>query len=124
MFCVKCGTQNPDDANFCSKCGTPLKSDQAQWEICQIECVEVKEGGWFSPPEYQFVARVTTPKGPIIVAKSPVFKDPSYEWRKDKVVRAAFDALVNSLLSDGWEYVRAEGEFVWWWKHQFRRKKQ
>ncbi|MGP6239429.1 zinc ribbon domain-containing protein [Cuniculiplasma sp. SKW4] len=24
MFCIKCGTQLPDDAKFCSKCGTPV----------------------------------------------------------------------------------------------------
>ena len=123
MFCVKCGTQNPDDANFCSKCGTPLKSDQDQWEICQIECMEVKEVGWFSPAEYQFVARVTTSKGPIIVAESPVFKKPD-NMQRDKATQAAFKALVNRLLSDGWEYLRAEGEFIWWWRHQFRRQKQ
>ena len=25
MFCIKCGTQLPDDANFCLKCGTSVK---------------------------------------------------------------------------------------------------
>jgi uncharacterized RDD family membrane protein YckC len=28
MFCSKCGTQNPDDAEFCSKCGNSLKPVQ------------------------------------------------------------------------------------------------
>ncbi len=25
MYCIKCGTQNPDDANFCIKCGNSLR---------------------------------------------------------------------------------------------------
>ncbi len=24
MYCSKCGTLNPEDANFCRDCGTPL----------------------------------------------------------------------------------------------------
>lgn len=27
MYCVKCGQQLPDDANFCSRCGVALKGD-------------------------------------------------------------------------------------------------
>lgn len=30
MFCSKCGTQNPDEANFCVKCGAPLNASAAQ----------------------------------------------------------------------------------------------
>ena len=26
MFCIKCGTQNPEGTNFCTKCGTSLSS--------------------------------------------------------------------------------------------------
>jgi len=25
-FCIKCGTQLADDANFCAKCGTPVQT--------------------------------------------------------------------------------------------------
>ena len=26
MFCIKCGTQNPEGTSFCTKCGTSLSS--------------------------------------------------------------------------------------------------
>jgi hypothetical protein len=29
MFCIKCGTQLADGANFCVKCGTPVQTDTA-----------------------------------------------------------------------------------------------
>lgn len=31
MFCIKCGTQLPEDANFCSKCGHPVQRQQASF---------------------------------------------------------------------------------------------
>jgi hypothetical protein len=30
MFCCKCGTRNPDDANYCHKCGSPLHTAEAR----------------------------------------------------------------------------------------------
>lgn len=30
MFCVKCGTKLPDEANFCWKCGQPQKDDKTK----------------------------------------------------------------------------------------------
>lgn len=30
MFCIKCGNQLPDDAEFCSKCGAPVPGYQAK----------------------------------------------------------------------------------------------
>jgi hypothetical protein len=30
MFCIKCGTENPADAEFCYKCGRPLFAHQSQ----------------------------------------------------------------------------------------------
>lgn len=41
MFCSKCGTQNPDDAEFCSKCGNSLISVQP----AQVEKVLVSSMG-------------------------------------------------------------------------------
>lgn len=31
MYCVNCGTQLPDNANFCSNCGTQLKATGSAW---------------------------------------------------------------------------------------------
>lgn len=28
MFCVRCGAQNPDSANFCQGCGAPMKQEE------------------------------------------------------------------------------------------------
>jgi uncharacterized membrane protein YvbJ len=30
VYCTKCGTLNPDDANVCSKCGAPLNAGQEE----------------------------------------------------------------------------------------------
>lgn len=30
MFCIKCGTQIPDNARFCTKCGLPVGGQQAE----------------------------------------------------------------------------------------------
>ncbi|VVB85121.1 zinc-ribbon domain protein [uncultured archaeon] len=32
MYCIKCGTQNPDDASFCFKCGNNLSSIKPEVE--------------------------------------------------------------------------------------------
>ena len=31
MFCVKCGTQLPEGANFCLKCGTQVAGASILW---------------------------------------------------------------------------------------------
>ena len=28
MFCIKCGTENPDDAVYCKKCGAMLEAEE------------------------------------------------------------------------------------------------
>ena len=50
MFCVYCGTTNPDDAQFCTKCGAALtetavieETDQVQNSDCQ-QPKDVKNG--------------------------------------------------------------------------------
>src|SRR5437667_4446173 len=50
MFCVSCGQQLPDEANFCPKCGVPQRMgvseatdiSKVRWETCSTYsmCVE------------------------------------------------------------------------------------
>lgn len=49
VHCVKCGTENPDDAEFCNKCGSRL--DQRKKDECfgpkgrEDECFGLPRGG-------------------------------------------------------------------------------
>jgi uncharacterized membrane protein YvbJ len=40
VYCVKCGTQNPDDAKVCSQCGAPLHltGEGEQYRRVESEC--------------------------------------------------------------------------------------
>ena len=29
MYCVKCGTHNPEDVNFCTQCGAPISANSS-----------------------------------------------------------------------------------------------
>lgn len=43
MFCIKCGTQLPEDANFCSKCGQPVQRQR------QNVATSFENSGQFKP---------------------------------------------------------------------------
>ena len=49
MFCVKCGTELPDDANFCLKCGKVLKATVQAEPERQIQWEEKEFSELFSP---------------------------------------------------------------------------
>ena len=42
MYCVKCGTLNPDEAKFCRSCGTPIQMHS------QKETSSVSKGRYLS----------------------------------------------------------------------------
>jgi uncharacterized membrane protein YvbJ len=46
VYCVKCGTKNPDDAKVCSKCGAPLYAagEEAQERRTERECFGTRMG--------------------------------------------------------------------------------
>ena len=37
MYCIYCGSQNPDDANFCSNCGKGTVSNQSEEAVESVE---------------------------------------------------------------------------------------
>lgn len=43
MYCVKCGTNNPEDSAFCVKCGSPLKEEGMEVKVDIPEEKEVVE---------------------------------------------------------------------------------
>ena len=77
MFCINCGTELPDEANFCWKCGKPQKEgvtvDEPKWEICEIVYETVK-APFFGNCEYRFWARAIGPQGKYRASESPVFR--------------------------------------------------
>ena len=47
VYCVKCGTQNPDDAHVCSKCGAQLYTTGPSEHHRRVEneCFGIPRGG-------------------------------------------------------------------------------
>jgi uncharacterized membrane protein YvbJ len=47
VYCVKCGTKNPDDAQVCSKCGAQLyvTGESEHYRRMEGECFGIPKGG-------------------------------------------------------------------------------
>lgn len=47
VYCVKCGTKNPDDAQVCSKCGAQLYTtgESRHYRRMEDECFGLPRGG-------------------------------------------------------------------------------
>ena len=47
VYCVKCGTNNPDDAKTCSKCGASLyvTGESQHYKRIENECFGIPRGG-------------------------------------------------------------------------------
>jgi uncharacterized membrane protein YvbJ len=47
VYCVKCGTNNPDDAEVCTKCGTHLHMtrESRHYKRMEDECFGIPRGG-------------------------------------------------------------------------------
>jgi NMD protein affecting ribosome stability and mRNA decay len=130
MFCIKCGTQLPEEANFCMKCGHPQTpvvtqppAEETQWEHCKIDCIQVKEK-WslFGKEILQFVARK---EGcPDHIAASKTFQLSGFEIgcpsEKSKLHRTTLQELVDQLKKDSWE--PSETRPSVWYRLQFRRR--
>ena len=135
MFCVNCGAELPDEANFCWKCGKPHpahgESDQAQWERCEIVCLLVDDPAlfaswydsthWFHSAWLQFRAEATGPKGHYVTAESEAFRsEPTFPpAADDRQALDAFHSLFQRLVADGWQLLEDRGDA--WYSSRFRR---
>lgn len=117
MYCVSCGTQLPDEANFCLKCGKPQKpdvrADEPQWELCEIT-LEVVTSGFFADIKYKYVAKAVGPNGIYMVGETPLIKQ-----NANKQQEKAVDTLVTQLTRTNWEATgKGEGQY----NYKFRRR--
>lgn len=123
MFCSKCGTQLPDEANFCWKCGQPTKAEVSgdAIEVCQIiRRYETDQnllgritGHWFwfeaicrdkviaKSQEYDLGKD-------ILIVRGFLESEDSYMERmnmEQQIARDRFDQFLKGLEKDGWEPV-------------------
>jgi len=95
MYCSKCGTQLPDEANFCWKCGQPQKqaaSWPVQYEVCTIRLSEGLTLRWEA-----WVGRTRIARGDAFSLFA------SIELTQQKNAE-----LVSQLLSQGWEVLTTD----------------
>lgn len=135
MYCIACGTEIPNEANYCSHCGKAQKdnlsskSEEATtWETCEIvwDTKKLKKG-FLQSQHYDtfFWAKAVGPNGIYDAGKSGVFDQyrppvDNFADEKDwKIAKAEVDTLVDLLAKDGWEFV---GTQQLWYQKRFRRK--
>ncbi len=128
MFCLSCGTQLPEDANYCLKCGKPQKSNvqsvthsnQIQWETCEIQWVS--ESDFFNTKGY-FEAKAIGPNGVYGAAKTGAFKVKKsivgVPLPYDANGKETYERLVAHLVQEGWEPIGIKGPD--WFSDKFRR---
>lgn len=121
MYCVNCGTQLPDDANFCLKCGKPQKlrvqgqTKEPKWETCEIDCYVVKRTWAYS--YLAFIAEAYGPNGKYRAGEtSASIRNWPVGSRTETIL---LDGLVQKLLKDRWEYVGQFGDK--WYQKRLRR---
>ena len=104
MFCINCGTEISDKANFCLKCGIPQKPDiepfEKKYETCQIVWTENKDGGLLGGnPEIYFWAQADGPEGKYNVLEADTItacipSRPDYPGTNDDNARTAVELLI------------------------------
>lgn len=119
MYCGKCGTELPEEANFCLKCGTPRKpgvgSVEPKYEFCEI----LYDGKKSLFSAYCFFwAKAVGSKGTYDAGKSDQFSA-NYPMAHVTHHVNPHNALINKLVADGWEPTGARGEA--WYNVRFRR---
>ena len=134
IYCMQCGKELPDDANFCLKCGKPVGNaakltpqPEPQWEYCEIVYAELQAGGILQREKIQFWAKAIGPRGEYTAAEAPeVYADQagwgriSSSGRTQSAYLPALNALLTQLSREGWESLPNKG--VSWYSYKFRRK--
>ncbi len=128
MFCMNCGTELPDEANFCWKCGKPQKQTvpaggsepvaEPQWETCQIVFAQTHQG--FLGKKGMFKVEATGPNGTYSVCQTPEFPVGAEPDRDNLQVQKVHNALVARLKNEGWEITGIRG--TKWWESEFSRR--
>lgn len=133
MFCMNCGKELPDGANFCLRCGKPQKAgvqalieEEPQWETCEISYYQTHEGWTPNACRFRFYASAIGSKGKYTAKETSELKgDPSDgNWRfvstENQIhIDAAHNNLVAHLVRDGWEPL-TRGQY--WYSERFRRR--
>ena len=108
--CTRCGHEVWESDKFCAECGTRIGSPGSpplhpRWETCEITCQEVTPAGRFTKAQKRFVAAALGRVGRYVAAESDVFsvgETGAPDYNEPNHVRI-LTALIQRLLSDGWE---------------------
>ena len=138
MFCVYCGTQLPEYANFCSHCGKKvetLRSAEEQkpsvkvktppaFAECEIVYVSVQEKiGLFPKEKGRFEVIADSGGERQVLASSPVFELDGFNLygpqEKNARHRQPLEELADALEQDGWVRRKKKGSI--WYNYKFER---
>ena len=129
MYCTRCGSILPEDANFCHKCGTPQKEDmkveEPKYDTCEIVFAVIKNTGAFSRGKMKFWAKAYGTDQTYTVGESDIFDvyiidEPPVRGKQYDLAATAINNLEEKLMADGWEYTGRYGNY--YWQKKFRRK--
>jgi len=120
MYCGKCGTKLPEEANFCLKCGTSRKGDvssaEPRYEFCEIVYTVASKS--LLSCYLLFWAKAVGSKGSYDAGKSNQFSGNFPMAHVNHHVNP-HNSLINKLVGDGWEPTGDRGEQ--WYSLRFRR---
>ncbi len=100
MYCIKCGTQLPDDAKFCFKCGTSMSQDAGQNSRTTT----------YSPPgspQTSGSGAVIAPSG-VTSLKCPNCGAPIAPKFGEMVISCAYCGSGITLGSGGWKSIQKQ----------------
>lgn len=150
IYCMHCGKELPDDANFCLKCGTPVGNavkpapqPEPKWEYCEIVYTikfspqnntrsfsDKITGSWWH--DIVFFARGVGPQGAFDASPKEFSGRTYYSFNRDSdeesvyalsddaADSAAVKKLIGYLTQQGWEPLPYKGAY--WYSYKFRRQ--
>ena len=122
MYCINCGTQLPDEANFCSNCGKSPRAVEQQKESksesCEIVWIQVQPWNWENIRKFKFVAEAIGVNGKYNVFETATIGTKDHDTKREKY-GILVDEIAELLLQGGWEASETRGEN--WWSYRFKR---
>lgn len=91
IYCIKCGTQLPDDALFCQKCGCATDRGQSQQRSQQ----QSQQGAQYQAPQYQ----VPPYQGPYTSYQAPPYQQTSYQAPNQAPYQAPAEESTMKLIA-------------------------